>query len=192
MGLSRGTATTTIEGMGKPNLVRRNGVLTPAPFGKSARVIDFGRGPATAVSIPWGDVSTAYHSTGIPNIEVFVAMPSVLRYAMQWNQALSPFLRSRRVQAGLKALVRAGKPGPDAEERARGRAYLWGEACDAAGSCVSTRLETPEGYTLTVLTALAAVNKLLEGPARPGFQTPSLAFGPDFICEFPGVTRTDL
>jgi short subunit dehydrogenase-like uncharacterized protein len=192
MGLSRGTATTTIEGMGKPNLVRRNGVLTPEPFGKSSRVIDFGRGPTTAVSIPWGDVSTAYHSTGIPNIEVFVAMPSVLRHALQWNDALSPLLRSRRVQAGLKALVRAGKPGPDAEARARGRSFLWGEACDAAGRCVSTRLQTPEGYTLTVQTALAALNKLLDGAGQPGFQTPSRAFGPDFILEFPGVTRTDL
>ncbi|HKP62227.1 MAG TPA: saccharopine dehydrogenase NADP-binding domain-containing protein [Polyangiales bacterium] len=192
MGLSRGTATTTIEGIGKPNLVRRGGVLTPEPFGKRTRVIDFGRGPATAVSIPWGDVSTAYHSTGIPNIEVFVSIPAALRFAMGLNDAFSPFLRSHRVQAGLKALVRAGKPGPDAAARARGRSYLWGEACDAAGSCVSTRLQTPEGYTLTVQTALAAVNKLLGGPAQPGFLTPSRAFGPDFILEIPDVTRTDL
>ena len=192
MELSRGTAVTTIEAFGKPNLVRRNGLLTAAPFGASTRVIDFGRGRKTAVSIPWGDVSTAYHSTGIPNIEVFVAVPDVLRHAMKWNDALAPVLRSRRVRNALQALVRAGKPGPDATARARGRSYLWGEACDAAGSCVSTRLETPEGYTLTVQTALAAVNKLLAGPAPTGFQTPSRAFGPDFILEMPNVTRTDL
>ena len=49
----------------------------------------------------------------------------------------------------------------------------------------------PESYALTVQTALRAVEKVRAGGARPGFQTPSLAFGKDFILEIEGVTRTD-
>lgn len=191
MGVSRGTALTTIESVGKPNLVRRNGVLTPMPLGSSSRTIDFGRGPATGISIPWGDVSTAYHSTGIPNIDVFVGFPSIMKQVLKWNGRLAPLLRSGPVQRFMNARVRARQAGPTAEERARGRSYLWGEARDAAGTTLTSRLQTPEGYALTVQTSLAVVEKVLAGFAKPGFMTPSKAFGPDFILEIPNVTRSD-
>ncbi len=55
-----------------------------------------------------------------------------------------------------------------------------------------SRLRTPEAYTLTALTALAIAERALGGDAPAGFQTPALAYGPDFILEFPGVTREDL
>ena len=33
----------------------------------------------SAMSVPWGDVSTAFYTTGIPNIEVFVpAFPKMI------------------------------------------------------------------------------------------------------------------
>jgi short subunit dehydrogenase-like uncharacterized protein len=44
----------------------------------------------------------------------------------------------------------------------------------------------------TSLAALAAVQKVLAGKARPGFQTPALAYGSDFVLECEGVTREDL
>jgi short subunit dehydrogenase-like uncharacterized protein len=190
-GVSRGTALSTLEGVGKPNLVRRNGVLTQAPMGASSRQVDFGRGLSNAISIPWGDVSTAYYSTGIPNIEVFVGLPSIMKHVLKWNGRLAPLLRSSRVQGWLESRVRKGRAGPSAEQRASGRSYLWGEARDAAGTIVTSRLQTPEGYSLTVLTALATVEKLLAGMAPAGFMTPSKAFGPDFILEIPGTSRTD-
>jgi short subunit dehydrogenase-like uncharacterized protein len=188
---SRGTMISTIESIGRPNRVRRNGVLTEEALGTSTRTIDFGRGPSNAVSIPWGDVSTAYHSTGIPNIEMFIGLPSIMNHVLRWNGRLAPVLRSPRLQAFLEARVRAGRPGPTAEERALGRSYLWGEAKDASGTVVSSRLVTLEGYALTVVTALAAIEKVLAGMVQPGFHTPSIAFGPDFILEMPGTTRTD-
>jgi len=192
-GVSRGTALSTLEGMGKPNLVRRNGLLTEAPMGASSRMVDFGRGrgPSTAISIPWGDVSTAYHSTGIPNIDVFVGLPSIMKHVLKWNGRLAPLLRSSRVQSWLESRVRKGRAGPTAEQRARGRSYLWGEARDDAGTIVTSRMQTPEGYALTVLTALATVEKLLAGMAPSGFMTPSKAFGPDFILQIPGTARSD-
>jgi short subunit dehydrogenase-like uncharacterized protein len=191
MGLSRGTAKSTIEGFGLPNLVRRAGVLTPQPMGALTRQIDFGAGPVTAVSIPWGDVSTAYHSTGIPNIEVYTVVPPALRLIMRSSGLFAPLLQSPGVQKFLKRRIQAGRAGPSAEQRARGHSQIWGEAVADGGQRVVSRLETPEGYTLTVETALASVARVLAGDATPGFQTPSKAFGPDFILQIPGVRRTD-
>jgi short subunit dehydrogenase-like uncharacterized protein len=191
-GASRGTLTSTLERVGKPNLVRRDGVLTEVPMGASSRTIDFGRGPVTAVSIPWGDVATAYYSTGIPNIDFFVGMPAFMKYLLKLNRPLGPLLQSPRAQAWMKARLQSLPVGPTEEQRMTGRSYLWGEARDASGTTVRARLQTAEGYSLTVLTSLAAAERILEGKAPAGFLTPSKAFGPDFILEFPGSARTDL
>jgi short subunit dehydrogenase-like uncharacterized protein len=91
----------------------------------------------------------------------------------------------------LKGRIQAGPAGPTDAERARGRCLLWGEAADEQGGRVVTRMETPEGYTLTALSSLAIVGRVLAGDAPPGFQTPSLAYGPDFVLTIPGVTRRD-
>ena len=191
-GLSRGTATTMVENLHRGGLIRRNGALTPVPAAWQTRRVDFGRGPRTVVSIPWGDVSTAYHSTGIPNVEVYTTGTGPLVLAMKASRFLRPLLASSFVQSLLKQRVRAGAPGPNAEQRARGRTILWGEVTDPAGRRASARLHGPEGYTFTVRTALAAIEKALGGAAPAGFQTPAKAYGPDFVLGVDGVTREDL
>jgi short subunit dehydrogenase-like uncharacterized protein len=190
--LSRGTATTAIEGLGRPGLVRREGVLTPVPVASKTRAIDFGAGPRRAVTIPWGDLSTAWHSTGIPDIEVYMAAPLLLRAFARASRHLGSLLGSAAVRRFLAARVRAGAPGPSEEERRRGHAFVWGEAEDDAGQRVTSRLATPEGYTLTALAALAVVERVLAGQAPAGFQTPAKAYGPDFVLVIEGVTRADL
>ena len=189
--MSRGTANSTIESLGLPNLVRREGKLVAQRMGALTRVIDLGSGPEIGVAIPWGDVSTAYYSTGIGNIEVYSVPPAPVRIAMKAYPLLAPLLRSQRVQSLLKRRVMAGAAGPSAEQRAHGRSRLWGEVTDRAGGSAVSLLATPEGYTLTIETALASVQRVLAGGVPVGFQTPSLAFGPDFILQMPGVTRTD-
>jgi short subunit dehydrogenase-like uncharacterized protein len=191
-GLSRGTATTMVENLHRGGLIRRDGVLTPVPAGWKTRKIDFGRGPRTVVSIPWGDVSTAYYSTEIPNIEVYTTATWPLRLAMKASRLFRPLLASPAVQSFLTRRVRAGAPGPTAEQRARGRTVLWGEVTDKAGGRAVSRLYGPEGYTFTTVTALAAVEKVLSGTAPPGFQTPAKAYGPDFVLGIEGVKREDL
>jgi len=57
---------------------------------------------------------------------------------------------------------------------------------------VRARLTTPEGYTLTARTSLDAAMRVAAGDLKPGFQTPSLAFGPDYILGFEGVIREEL
>jgi short subunit dehydrogenase-like uncharacterized protein len=189
--VSRGTVTTMTENLHRGGLVRRGGVLTPVPAAWKTRVIDFGTGPLKAITIPWGDVSTAYHSTGIPDIDVYMAAPWRLRAAAKLSRHLGWLLGSAKVQGFLKRRIQSKPPGPSAEERARGRSYLWGEAVDGTGQRVVSRLEGPEGYTLTVLAALAVVERVLAGQVLPGFQTPSLAYGPDFVLGLKDVVRKD-
>ena len=101
-------------------------------------------------------------------------------------------LRSAPVRALMLRAVRRRSPGPNVAARARGVSRLWGEAMDDGGRRVAARLTGPEAYTLTALTAVAAVERVLAGGVRPGFQTPSLAFGADFVMEVEGVHREEL
>jgi short subunit dehydrogenase-like uncharacterized protein len=192
VGLSRGTATTMIENVGRGGAIRRDGRITLVPAAWRERDIDFGDKVRHSVTIPWGDVSTAFHSTGIPNIEVYVAATRGSVRAMRLSQRLGWLLASAPAQALLKWRIRSGAPGPSAQQRRGARARLWGEASNAAGEVVRARLVAPDGYTLTALTAVAAAERCLAGKAVPGFQTPSRAFGADFILEFDDVTREDL
>jgi short subunit dehydrogenase-like uncharacterized protein len=189
-GLSRGTATTMVENLHRGGAVRRDGRIVPVPAAWKTRRIDYGGGPTAAMTIPWGDVSTAYHTTGIPDIEVYMAAPASLRVMSKLSRPLAPLLASPPIQAFLKGRIRAGAPGPSAAHRGRARSRLWGEARDAKEVVVS-RIETLEAYELTSRTALAAVLRVLAGGVPAGFQTPGRAFGPDFILEIEGTTRHD-
>jgi short subunit dehydrogenase-like uncharacterized protein len=189
--LSRGTALTALERIDSGGLIRADGVLKPVRTAWKTRVIDCGDGPTKAITIPWGDVATAFHSTGIPNIEVYLAAPWGLRVGARLSRWLGWLLRSRLVQGPLKRRILAGPPGPTEAERRQNRCLFWGEATDDVGGKVVVRQQTPDGYDLTVETALAAAARVLSGAVAPGFYTPAMAFGPDFILEIAGVTRTD-
>ncbi|HYW32986.1 MAG TPA: saccharopine dehydrogenase NADP-binding domain-containing protein [Gemmatimonas sp.] len=191
-GLSRGTALTMAEGLGKPGVIRRAGRITPVPPGFHTRTIDFGDGPRLAVTIPWGDVSTAFHSTGIPDVRVYMSIhPKQLR-SLKIAKWFGFFLQTPWMQEKLSARIKSGKPGPSDAARARGGSLLWGEATNAAGRTVVSRLRGPDGYSLTADTAVRCAMRALRGDAPVGFQTPSRAYGTDFIMECDGMTREDV
>jgi short subunit dehydrogenase-like uncharacterized protein len=191
-GTSRGTLMTMVNGLGMPGAIRRNGRIIPVPPAWRTRRIDFGDGtPRDATTIPWGDVSTAFHSTGIPNIEVYVSMRPALRRAAIASRWIGPVLRSGVVRRALAARVRRGPEGPNESERLRAESLLWGEAVAPNGDRVESRLRAPSGYALTALTAVHIAARVLNGQAPQGFQTPSRAYGADLILEIPGVTRSD-
>jgi short subunit dehydrogenase-like uncharacterized protein len=192
-GASRGTLATMVANLGTPGAVRRDGRIVPVPQAWRTRRIDFGDGrPRDATTIPWGDVSTAFHSTGIPNIEVYVSMRPALRRAAIASRWLGPVLRSGIVRRIFAARVQRGAPGPSEAERARGVSLLWGEAVAADGRRAESRLRGANGYALTAQTAVHLAAKALRGEVRVGFQTPSRAYGADVILEVPGVVRTDV
>lgn len=189
--ISRGTATTMVEAQHQGG-VRRGGVLTPVPAAWKTRLIDFGQGAVEATTIPWGDISTAFYSTGIPDIEVYVAFPASIRIGMVASRYLGWLLGLSAVQNFQKLLIQNQPPGPTEAERAQGKSLLWGEVADNSGKRLVSRLQCLEGYTLTALTAVAIAQKVLAGQVIVGFQTPSLVYGADFILEIEGVVREDL
>jgi short subunit dehydrogenase-like uncharacterized protein len=141
----------------------------------------------------WPDVFTAFYTTGIPDIEVYFPLPPALGRMARAGGRLLPVLNVAPIKELLKRLVRSGGPGPTAEERARARGLVWGEVTDDQGRRAVSRLEGPEpGYTWTPIIALDAAQKVLAGTASPGFMTPGLAFGPDFVLECPDVQRVDV
>ena len=188
---SRGTLTTMVENASRGGAIRRDGRIIPVPSAWRTREVNFGNGPATVTTIPWGDVSTAYHSTGIPNVEVYTRVPRAQRRMLRLTRHLGWMVGSAPVQRMLMRAVRRGPPGPTPEERARGLSLLWGEVEDEQGRRAISRLRAPEGYTLTARTAVSAVQRVLAGEAPAGFQTPSRAYGADWILDFEGVERTD-
>ncbi|HEX8494321.1 MAG TPA: saccharopine dehydrogenase NADP-binding domain-containing protein [Pyrinomonadaceae bacterium] len=190
--ISHGTATTMVENIHRGGLVRRDGKLTPVPTAWKTRLVDFGQGPIKATTIPWGDVSTAFHSTGIPNVEVYAALPNAVRLMMKLSRPFKRLLSAQPVQRFLKKRIKAQPAGPSEQERLRGRSFVWGEVTDETGQSKASRLQGPEGYSLTAMTALAIVERVLKGDAHAGFQTPSRAYGADLILEIEGVKREDL
>lgn len=188
---SRGTATTMIENIHRGGMIREDGKITPVPAAWQTRKIDFGNGPVDTMTIPWGDVSTAFHSTGIPNIQVFMAAPPDFARMAKLSRYLGWLIGSPPVQALLKKQIQSGPAGPDAEARRTGKSYLWGEAKNASSKAVHSRLHAGEGYDLTARTAWAIAKHTANGGAQPGFRTPSMVFGPDYILQF-GAERVDL
>jgi len=189
-GVSHGTATTAVENIGEGGAVRIDGKITAVPAAWKTREFDFGSGRLTAVTIPWGDVSTAWHSTGIPNISVYMAAPSSLRRLMVLSRYTGWALGSGLGQKMLKSRIPDGGPSP--ETRASGQSIVVGEATAPDGSIVCARLTCPEAYQLTAEAALHIAIRVLNDEVQPGFQTPSSAFDADLVLGLDGVTREDL
>jgi short subunit dehydrogenase-like uncharacterized protein len=191
--VSRGTAKSGVENMHRGGMIRRDGQLTQVPPAWSVREQDFGRGPVKVVSIGWGDVSTAYYSTGIPNIETYFAFPGSYINSLKAMRVIGPLLNNRPVKNLLKFIIdRFMQPGPNEERRKKGSAIFIGEAIDQNGERVVAKLVSPEGYTCTALTTVEIMKRILNDEFRRGFQTPSLAYGADFILQFDGVKREDI
>jgi len=85
------------------------------------------------------------------------------------------------MQSLLKAQVDWMPEGPSETARRAGHAALVGVARNGAGQVVRSRLRTLEAYALTALTAFDAGKRVAAGEVGAGFQTPSSAFGPDYI-----------
>ncbi len=188
---SRGTAKTMVEAIAAGTRLRRNGRIVSRNWAEAGSC-DFGRGEKPTIQVSWGDVATAFHSTGIPNIEVhFEASPPMMAFARTpWF--VKTFLGLDFMQSLLKFQVDRLPEGPSEAARRAGRAVLVGQARNKTGQTVRARLRTPEGYSLTAATAFDAARRVAAGEVKPGFQTPSFAFGADYILNFDGVTREDL
>ena len=191
-GVSRGTARSGIENSHRQGRIRRDGKIVRVPNVWDTKYIDFGRGPSRLVSMGWGDVSTAYHSTGIPNVTVYMGFPAAMVNMMRLTRFVGPLLYTRAARDFIKWLI--GKflaPGPSRKQNENGMSLLIAEVSDGKQT-VRAKLKTPEAYYLTALTSVEIMKHILDDDYKSGFQTPSKVYGADFILQFAGVTREDL
>jgi short subunit dehydrogenase-like uncharacterized protein len=139
--------------------VRTDGVITqradvPTPS------VDFGFGAEEVSPAPMGDLVTGWKSTGIPNIEVFLAGG----------------IPGPTVDDGQQLPA-----GPDAADRAIGRARVYAKVVGRDGSVAEGLVDTPTGYGFTQIAAVEIAARILDGDFTVGFQTPASAYGPDLL-----------
>jgi short subunit dehydrogenase-like uncharacterized protein len=186
--LSRGTTRTMIESIHEGGAIRRDGRIVRVPPAFDVRMIPFHHfGERTAMTIPWGDVATAFYTTGIPNIRVYIAASPRAIARLKRLRWLLPLLSPKPIRRLAQKLA-APRGGPDEQKRAHGRVYLWGEVSNGTDTRRMT-MTTPEGYAFTVVSAVNAAERVLAG-TRPGAFTPAALLGPEFVSTIPGVLFT--
>ncbi|MCW2921124.1 MAG: lys1 [Thermoleophilia bacterium] len=191
-GFSRGTGKSAVEALGQMSLARTDGAIGPVPRGRRTRSVDFiGDGRTSRVqAVSWGDVATAYRSTGIAEITVYTQLPRLVSSAsgLVDRAARTPMLRgaTRRLMTSVVSRL----PNPSDEARARSRSVLWARAVAPDGRAAEGRLSTPNSYELTADAVVRIVRELAAGNVDAGALTPSMALGPEFISTLDDVSVT--
>jgi short subunit dehydrogenase-like uncharacterized protein len=188
---SPGTAKSAIFTMADGTLVRKGGQLVRIPQRGKVKQVHFMDQERFVLPTSIGDLVTAYHSTGIPNITTYMAFPEKEARSLARSEPLMRNLLSINFIRNF-ALKQAEKnaPGPKDHSRQSDRSYVWASARDEAGNQVQAWLETMESYRFTAVAAVRCVEKVLAGDWQ-GALTPALAFGPDFVLEIPETARMD-
>ena len=128
--------------------------------------VPFPSGARTVSAVRWGDLVTAYRSTGIPDITTYTSLPSGGRGA-----GLASVLAWPPIQALARRYVTARVHGPSAATRAATRCEVWGAVTDPSGGSVTATLTGPNAYDMTADSVVRAVSRLLDGDVAPGAHT---------------------
>jgi short subunit dehydrogenase-like uncharacterized protein len=188
-GLSHGTATTMAESLGEGGAARENGKIVRKPLGHKGMWVDFGEKKLFVMTIPWGDIATAYHTTGIRNIETYTGISPKIYGLLKLQPLFNWLLKTAAVRNYIKKKINQRAAGPSDEARTKGKSLVWGEVQNAEGEKIQARLTGPDGYTLTAHSSLIIAKKVLSGDFQTGYQTPASAYGADLILEVPGTKR---
>lgn len=186
-GVSPGTAKTMVEMMSERGQVRQAGEITQVPLAYDNKLIQFSDMARDCMTIPWGDIATAYYTTGIPNIMVYTAVEKNQIKMMKRVNCIVSVFSFRWVQNLLHRLITKNIAGPTQEQRNAGFMRIWGKVSDGKKEVTMT-MDTPEGYNYTVLSALLAVESLIAHKVMPGAYTPSQALDIEAIIGMEGVT----
>ena len=190
--LSHGTAKSMVEAVALGARVRREGKIVRPERPADEEICDFGYGAVPTTIIPWGDVSTAYHSTGIPNIEVRMASTPQIRTVARMPTIVRKIVGTSLAQKILKARVDRMPEGPGDDTLRTGKRIVVGIASNGKARFVKSRVTTAQGYVLTARAGIESARRVASGETTPGYLTPSMAFGPDYILQFEDSRREEL
>lgn len=184
------TVLASLAGRRTLGLVRRDGRLVERRIGETRRIrFSDGREREALVGIPWGDLASAYRTTGARDVTVLMASRPMARMASiapVLGRLLSVGALARLAEAAVDRFV----AGPDERSRREGRSFLWARAESADGKGAEAWMETAEGYRFTALSAVRCVERTLAERPR-GALTPAGAFGPDLALGIAGTRRRD-
>lgn len=190
-GLSHGTATTMTGKIGEGGAVRENGKIVRKPLGQKGMWVNFSAGShggdkkLFVMTIPWGDVSTAYTTTSIPNIEAYTGMAPKVYRMLKFQWAFNWLLRTEFVRNIIRKKIKSKPAGPSDEQRKKSSSMVWGEVSNTAGIKLTAAISCYDGYTLTAHSSLLITQKILNGDLKPGYQTPAGCYGENLIMEIP-------
>lgn len=189
--LSRGTAITTLQKLGLPGAVRTNGHIIHEQVGKRGKWVRFtGSSSRTfTMSIPWGDVSTAWISTRIPNIITYTGVSRFTWLFLRAQAIFNPLLRSPWMHRLIKQIILRQSAGPSDAVREKAASFIKAAVSNTKGQVLMGSMHCPEAYSLTADATLLITQKILQGNFTPGYHTPSTAYGADLVMEIAGVTR---
>jgi len=185
--ISHGTANTMTEKMGEGGARRVNGVIVSANLGEHGMMVDFGEKNLFCMSIPWGDISTAFQTTGIPNIETFTCVNPILYKRLKYQKIFNWLLRTSAARRYAKNKIKNRPAGPSQSMRENGKCFVWGKATNLAGETKEALLNGPEGYAFTAHSSLIIAKKILSGNWKAGYQTPAGCYGFKLAEKVPGV-----
>lgn len=168
--LSRGTIG-TIRGSPAGAVKRVNGELVQHDTGS---VVDFNDGRGSLPCFPTNDpqIITLWKATGVPNISSVCCKTG-----------------GDLPDGDLDTIP----IGPSAAERAETPYHAAVTVRSADGTVNRSVVRMPNGYDLVALGTVQAAKRILGGQhaLKPGFQTPYMAFGSDYLSVFAGTTVVD-
>ena len=189
---SKGTAKTAAQGLFLGGKVRKDGKIKKVPLAFKEKVIDFGVGKFNTMTIPWGDVFTAYHSTGIPNIEFYFSRsPRSVKKIKRYRRFIGLF-NNKWVIKLLQNWIERNWKQPTAEIRKKGKSFFWGEVNDPNGQIVTARFSTADGYNVTAVGVVVVAEYLLQDLSQKGYYTPSILMGKELVKKIPGYSGIEI
>jgi short subunit dehydrogenase-like uncharacterized protein len=188
-GLSHGTATTMAQRVGEKAVIRVNGKFEKKPLGFKGMWLNTGSQQRFVMSLQWGDISTAYHTTGIPNVEVFTGIQPKVYKLLKFQFLFNWLLRTTFIRNIIQQKINERPAGPTDEQRANGSTTVWGKVWNEKGEEKTSLLQCADGYTVTAWGSLLITEKILKGEWKAGYQTPASCYGKDLILEIPKSKR---
>jgi short subunit dehydrogenase-like uncharacterized protein len=182
--ISRGTWLTTLEFLGGNGKIRRDGKVIDSKIGEFTFNLSTPEISFHGLSIPWGDVYSSFRSTGIPNAEVYLGIPKILVMFRSIFLLLLRLFKIELIKKIAVGYIRKNFNGPTKQERDSTKTFILGKVENKNGEVLEEVYQFMEGYNLTALGAAECVVRVLQNSVEPGYKTPSIAFGSNFMDLF--------
>lgn len=191
-GASAGTRRSSLEILATGGQIRRSGRLLNYPLGKTVRFVRFADRSRQVTPVPWGDLSTAYYSTGVPNITTYLALsPRAIRLMRIFRPLIPLFVRNPRLRRWLQRSQGPSGKGPDPALQSKNHTQIYARAVSSNGQTAQAWLETLEAYQFTAISAVACLEAVIKGRST-GVYTPAQMLGEDWILQLDRTHRLDI